>query len=100
MRLGKVRGTVVSTCKEPTLTGVKFLLIQFISEDGDLLPDYEVAADVVGAGPGEWVLVTRGSSARQHSGYESRPVDAAVVAIVDTVSLDSGSLYNKREDFS
>ncbi|MBX2863339.1 MAG: EutN/CcmL family microcompartment protein [Leptolyngbyaceae cyanobacterium MAG.088] len=100
MRLGKVRGTVVSTCKEPSLTGVKFLLIQFISENGDLLPDYEVAADVVGAGPGEWVLVTRGSSARQHSGYEERPVDAAVVAIVDTVSLDSGSLYNKREDFS
>ncbi|MBT9311088.1 EutN/CcmL family microcompartment protein [Leptothoe kymatousa] len=99
MRLGKVRGTVVSTCKEPSLTGVKFLLIQFISEDGDLLPDYEVAADVVGAGPGEWVLVTRGSSARQHRGYEERPVDAAVVAIVDTVSLDSGSLYNKREDF-
>jgi carbon dioxide concentrating mechanism protein CcmL len=100
MRLGKVRGTVVSTCKEPTLTGVKFLLIQFISEDGNLLPDYEVAADVVGAGPGEWVLVTRGSSARQHRGYEERPVDAAVVAIVDTVSLDSGSLYSKREDFS
>ncbi len=100
MRLGKVRGTVVSTCKEPSLTGVKFLLIQFISENGDLLPDYEVAADVVGAGPGEWVLVTRGSSARQHSGYEERPVDATVVAIVDTVSLDSGSLYNKREDFN
>lgn len=99
MRLGKVRGTVVSTCKEPSLTGVKFLLIQFISENGDLLPDYEVAADVVGAGPGEWVLVTRGSAARQHSGYEERPVDAAVVAIVDTVSLDSGSLYDKREDF-
>ena len=100
MRLGKVRGTVVSTCKEPSLTGVKFLLIQFVSENGDLLPDYEVAADVVGAGPCEWVLVTRGSSARQHSGYEGRPVDAAVVAIVDTVSLDSGSLYDKREDFS
>ncbi|MGD1854755.1 MAG: EutN/CcmL family microcompartment protein [Leptolyngbyaceae cyanobacterium] len=99
MRLGKVRGTVVSTCKEPSLTGVKFLLIQFVSENGDLLPDYEVAADVVGAGPGEWVLVTRGSAARQHSGYEQRPVDAAIVAIVDTVSLDSGSLYDKREDF-
>ncbi|MEO0349787.1 MAG: EutN/CcmL family microcompartment protein [Cyanobacteria bacterium P01_A01_bin.15] len=100
MRLGKVRGTVVSTCKEPSLTGVKFLLIQFVSEDGSLLADYEVAADVVGAGPGEWVLVTRGSAARQHDGYGERPVDAAVVAIVDTVSLDTGSLYNKREEFS
>ncbi len=100
MQLAKVRGTVVSTCKEPTLTGVKFLMVQFISEEGDLLPGYEVAADVVGAGIGEWVLISRGSGARQHQGYLDRPVDAAVVAIVDTVSLDSGALYNKREDWS
>jgi carbon dioxide concentrating mechanism protein CcmL len=100
MRLGKVRGTVVSTCKEPTLRGVKFLLIQFVNESGDPLDDYEVAADVVGAGPGEWVLVTRGSGARQHEGYFDRPVDAAVIAIVDTVSLDTGLMYDKREDWS
>lgn len=100
MQLAKVRGTVVSTCKEPSLTGVKFLMVQFISEDGELLPAYEVAADVVGAGVGEWVLISRGSGARQHQGYLERPVDAAVVAIVDTVSLDSGALYNKREDWS
>ena len=55
---------------------------------------------MVGAGPGEWVLITRGSGARQHQGYENRPVDAAVIAIVDTVSLDSGALYNKSEDFN
>jgi carbon dioxide concentrating mechanism protein CcmL len=100
MLLAKVRGTVVSTCKEPSLGGVKFLLVQLISEDGELLPDYAVAADVVGAGPGEWVLITRGSSARQHQGYENRPVDAVVIAIVDTVSLDSGALYNKSNDFN
>ncbi|MEO0758929.1 MAG: EutN/CcmL family microcompartment protein [Cyanobacteria bacterium J06648_16] len=98
MRLAKVRGTVVSTVKESTLRGVKFLLVQFVSESGDPLPDYDVAADVVGAGPGEWVLVTQGSSARQHEGYNHRPVDAAVIAIVDTVSLDSGQLYDKRDD--
>ncbi|PSN14076.1 carbon dioxide concentrating mechanism protein CcmL [filamentous cyanobacterium CCP5] len=100
MLLAKVRGTVVSTCKEPSLRGVKFLLVQLISETGELLPDYEVAADVVGAGTSEWVLISRGSGARQHEGYQDRPVDATVVAIVDTVSLDSGSLYSKREDFS
>ncbi|HZG37240.1 MAG TPA: EutN/CcmL family microcompartment protein [Nodosilinea sp.] len=100
MLLAKVRGTVVSTCKEPTLSGAKFLLVQLISETGDLLPDYTVAADVVGAGPGEWVLITQGSGARKHHGYENRPVDAAVIAIVDTVSLDSGNIYNKRDDFS
>ncbi|MDA0672702.1 MAG: EutN/CcmL family microcompartment protein [Cyanobacteria bacterium] len=100
MLLAKVRGTVVSTCKEPSLNGVKFLLVQLLNDMGELLPDYEVAADVVGAGVGEWVLITRGSGARQHEGYVDRPVDTAVVAIVDTVSLDSGALYNKREDWS
>ncbi len=98
MRLAKVRGTVVSTVKDDSLMGVKLLLVQLIDESGDLQDDYEVAADVVGAGVGEWVLVSRGSSARQHQGYHQRPVDAAIVAIVDTVSLDSGLRYDKRED--
>ncbi|NEQ29751.1 MAG: EutN/CcmL family microcompartment protein [Leptolyngbya sp. SIO4C5] len=100
MRLAKVRGTVVSTCKEPSLRGAKFLLVQLIDESGDLLPEYEVAADVVGAGIGEWVLVSRGSGARQHDGYLERPVDAAIVAIVDTVNMDAGLVYSKRDDFS
>jgi len=99
MLLAKVRGTVVSTCKEPTLSGVKFLLVQLLNEAGELLPEYEVAADVVGAGNGEWVLISRGSGARQHEGYFQRPLDATIVAIVDTVSLDGGNLYSKREDF-
>ena len=100
MLLAKVRGTVVSTCKEPSLNGVKFLMVQLLSDTGEPLPDYEVAADVVGAGVGEWVLITRGSGARQHEGYVNRPVDATVIAIVDTVSLASGKLYSKRDDFS
>lgn len=98
MRLAKIRGTVVSTCKEPSLQGVKFLLAQFLSESGEPLPDYEVAADVVGAGVGEWVLISRGSGARQHDGYQARPVDATVVAIVDTVSADTGLRYSKKDD--
>ncbi|MEO0770296.1 MAG: EutN/CcmL family microcompartment protein [Cyanobacteria bacterium J06649_4] len=99
MRLAKVRGTVVSTVKDDSLMGVKLLLIQLISDAGDLLDDYEVAADVVGAGIGEWVLVSRGSAARQQQRYGDKPVDAAIIAIIDTVSLDSGLLYDKREDF-
>lgn len=88
----------MSTVKDDSLMGVKLLFIQLVSESGDLLDDYEVAADVVGAGVGEWVLVSRGSSARQQQGYGQRPVDAAIVAIVDSVSLESGLLYDKRED--
>ncbi len=99
MRLAKVRGTVVSTVKDESLTGVKLLLVQLIDEAGDVQDDYEVAIDLVGSGVGEWVLVSRGSAARQHRSYDGRPVDASIIAIVDTVSLDSGLLYDKREDF-
>lgn len=98
MQIAKVRGTVVSTHKDPSLTGVKFLLLQFVDEEGRLLPSYEVAADNVGAGVDEWVLVSRGSAARQVSRSEQRPVDAAVVAIIDTVSVDNRSLYSKRDE--
>jgi len=97
MQIAKVRGTVVSTHKDPSLTGVKFLLVQFVDEEGRLLPSYEVAADSVGAGLDEWVLVSRGSAARQVLRSEQRPVDAAVVAIIDTVSVDNRSLYSKRD---
>lgn len=99
MHIAKVRGTVVSTQKEPSLRGVKFLLLQLLDEAGQPLPEFEVAADNVGAGVDEWVLVSRGSAARQVSGSEQRPVDAAVVAIIDTVSVDNRSLYNKGTQY-
>ena len=100
MQIAKVRGTVVSTHKDPSLTGVKFLLVQFVDEEGRLLPSYEVAADSVGAGLDEWVLVSRGSAARQVLRSEQRPVDAAVVAIIDTVSVENRSLYSKKDEYS
>lgn len=97
MQIAKVRGTVVSTHKAPSMQGVKLLLVQFIDEDGEPLPKYEVAADIVGAGVSEWVLVSRGSAARIEARYEERPLDATIVGIIDTVSVDNRSLYSKRE---
>ena len=97
MQIAKVRGTVVSTHKAPSMAGVKLLLVQYIDEEGELLPKYEVAGDIVGAGVNEWVLITRGSGARTETGQESRPIDATVVGIIDTVSVDNRSLYSKRE---
>ncbi|WP_404785678.1 EutN/CcmL family microcompartment protein [Altericista sp. CCNU0014] len=99
MQIARVRGTVVSTQKDPSLMGVKFLLVQLIDEEGQPLPEYEVAADCVGAGVNEWVLVSRGSAARQLSGFEKRPLDALVVGIIDTVSLDNRKLYSKKEQY-
>lgn len=99
MQLAKVRGTVVSTQKVQNLTGVKLLLVQLIDEEGQELPKYEVAGDIVGAGTNEWVLVTRGSAARQDRSSENRPLDAMIVAIVDTVTLDNRRLYSKKDEF-
>ncbi|QSJ19943.1 EutN/CcmL family microcompartment protein [Nostoc sp. UHCC 0702] len=99
MQIAKVRGTVVSTQKEPTLRGVKLLLLQLVDEEGNFLPKYEVAADSVGAGVDEWVLVSRGSAARQIPGNEQRPLDAAVVAIIDTIHLEDRLIYSKKDQY-
>lgn len=99
MQIAKVRGTVVSTHKEPSLRGVKLLLLQFVDEDGRLLPKYEVAADNVGAGVDEWVLVTHGSAARQVTGSEQRPIDAIVVAIIDSVRVEDRLIYSKKDQY-
>lgn len=99
MQIAQVRGTVVSTQKEPSLRGAKLLLVQFIDAKGQLLPKYEVAADRVGAGIDEWVLVSRGSAARQLAGSETQPLDALVVGIIDTVSVDKGNIYSKKDSY-
>jgi len=99
MQIAKVLGTVVSNHKTRSLTGIKLVILQLIDAQGQLLPSYEVAGDVVGAGVNEWVLVTRGSAARKDSGNEDRPLDAMVVGIIDTVTVDSRSLYSKKDEY-
>ena len=84
MLTGTVVGNIVSTQKHAKLVGYKLLLVELasgmISGEGRLL----VVVDTLGAGPGETVIVTTGSSARFSLGGEP-PVDAAVVGIVDRV---------------
>lgn len=99
MQIAKVKGTVVSSQKDPSLRGCKFLLLQLLDEEGRLLPEYEVAGDTVGAGVDEWVLVSRGSAARQIPGSEHRPLDALVVAIIDTVTVENRQLYSKKDQY-
>jgi carbon dioxide concentrating mechanism protein CcmL len=99
MQIAKVRGTVVSTLKDPSLRGTKLLMLQLVDEEGNLLPKYEVAVDNVGAGLDEWVLYSVGSASRQIQGNEQRPVDAAVVAIIDTVRIEDRLIYSKKEQY-
>lgn len=74
-------------------------MLQLVDEAGNVLPEYEVAADSVGAGVDEWVLMSRGSAARKIEGNEERPVDAAVIAIIDTVRVEDRLIYSKKEQY-
>lgn len=95
MNLGKVIGTVVSTRKEPTLDGVRFLLVRSLDTDGKEGSSFVVAADAMGAGPGEVVLTAAGSSARQTALTNNKPVDSVVMAIVDTWEINGDTKYTK-----
>jgi carbon dioxide concentrating mechanism protein CcmL len=98
MQIAKVRGTVVSTQKLPGITGIKLLLVQFIDEEGELLPRYEVVADSVGAGLDEWVLVSRRAIA-PYPDNDLRPIDAMIIGIIDTVTLENRRLYSKKDEY-
>ncbi len=95
MNLGKVVGTVVSTRKEPVLDGIRFLLVRQIETTGKETPSFVVAADAMGAGVGEIVLTAAGSSARQTSMTENKPVDNVIMAIVDTWEVNGKTQYTK-----
>ncbi len=95
MLLAKVVGTVVATRKEPSLDGLKLLLVRPVNDEGQEVGTPLAAADAVGAGPDEMVLVASGSSARQTQLTDKRPVDAVVMAIVDSWSVGDAVKYKK-----
>jgi microcompartment protein CcmK/EutM len=97
MVLSKVIGTLVATRKEPTVEGLKLLVVRACDVDGKPTGATLVAVDAVGAGLGEVVLVCSGSSARQTQMTQNRPVDATIMAIVDEVALGGERRYSKTE---
>jgi microcompartment protein CcmK/EutM len=88
MILARVVGTVVATRKDPRLEGFKLLIVKPVSPEGKDEAGYIVAVDTVSAGAGERVITVSGSSARMADGCKDRPVDTAIVGIVDEVHLD------------
>ncbi|HTK31426.1 MAG TPA: EutN/CcmL family microcompartment protein [Candidatus Saccharimonadaceae bacterium] len=96
MILAQVLGTVVSTRKDRGLLGLKLLLVRELDATFKATGNYVVAADAVGAGVDEVVLVAAGSSARLTEVSRDRPVDAVICGIVDTVERDGREVYAKR----
>ena len=82
MLKGIIRGNIVSTRKQDSLVGSKFMEVQLI-KNGKETDEFIIAIDSVGAGIGETVLVTTGSSARLALANQNSPCDAVIVGIVD-----------------
>jgi microcompartment protein CcmK/EutM len=96
MVLGKVIGTLVASRKEPTLDGLKLLVVRACDVDGTPNGAIAIAVDAVGAGIGEVVLYASGSSARQTQATQNRPVDATIMAIVDQIAVAGETRFVKE----
>lgn len=86
MLIGLVVGHVWATKKEPALNGHKLMIVQEILTDEKKGSTF-VAADAVGAGIGERVLVVTGSTARRAAGSDDSPIDSAIVGIIDSLEI-------------
>ena len=88
MYIGKVIGTVVATIKISHLEGRKLLLVDQVDLRGQETGYYDIAVDVVQAGPGDTVLVIdEGNGARQILGLDPGAVRAVIVGVVDEVMV-------------
>ena len=88
MYIGKVIGTVVATIKISHLESRKLLLVDQLDLQGQETGYYDIAVDVVQAGPGDTVLVLdEGNGARQILGLDPGAIRAVVVGVVDEVTL-------------
>jgi len=96
MLIGKVVGTVVSTIKDPKVAALKFQIVQELDERNRLRNKYIVAADTIGAGQGGPRALRPGSSARQTTLTDGRPIDAAIFAVIDSWDVDDALVYQKE----
>ncbi len=87
MQTGIVIGTIVATRKDARLVGHKLLVTQPVDMDRNPLGEPVIAVDTVGAGVGEYVFYTVGTSARYAANQKESPIDAAIVGIIDGMDL-------------
>ncbi len=102
MLVGKVTGSLVATQKIDSMRGKKMLVVEPYRLDPETHGALKgtgrsfVAVDTVGAGEGEFVLITQGSSARLTPETKNLPIDTVIVGIIDSVHVDSTCVYDKK----
>ncbi|MEM6672360.1 MAG: EutN/CcmL family microcompartment protein [Planctomycetota bacterium] len=100
MHVATVIGTVWSTKKDDSLTGVRFLIVRPFTSDGDASAETMVAVDPIGAGIGERVLVVHGRAARSTIGKGNDvSFQTAIVGIIDKMELADGRTIGPHVEF-
>jgi ethanolamine utilization protein EutN len=103
MFVAKVTGSLVATQKVDSIVGYKLLIVEPYRLEAKQRKTLTttgrtfVAVDTLGAGEGEFVLITQGSSARLTPETKNMPIDTVIVGIVDRVQVGQHSVYS-RED--
>lgn len=95
MLVGRVVGSLVSTQKDAGMEGMKLLVVEQTDMMGKPKGSHIVAVDAVGAGEGELILYASGSSARQTGLTREKPVDAVIMAIVDSITVRGETVFSK-----
>lgn len=96
MLIARVVGSAVSTIKDSKLTGLKLLIVRETTTHAELTGKTFVAADTVGAGEGELVLVATGSAARYSEKTRDAAVDAAIVGVIDSLEENGETVFFKE----
>ncbi len=96
MLIAKVVGTAVATIKDVNLTGAKLLVVREANIKGEPIGKPLVAIDSVDAGVNDIVLIASGSSARQTTMTKERPVDAVIMAVLDSLEVDGEVTFRKQ----
>jgi ethanolamine utilization protein EutN len=96
MIIAKVMGLAVATLKHDLLKTTKLLLVSPADVKGNVTSEPFLAVDLVGAGEGELVIVSQGSSARVATGQGSSPADAAIVGILDSLQFEGVVEFRKE----
>jgi ethanolamine utilization protein EutN len=102
MFVAKVTGSLVATQKVGSMVGHKLLVVEPYRLDPENRKTLVttgrtfVAVDTVGAGEGEYVLITQGSSARLTPETKNLPIDTVIVGLIDTVHVDHSCVFSRE----